>query len=102
MPDFVAPACPTTGPMGTLDNSCARSGVCSAQDCETVMLGITTKTRRPDLTTCTVDGEVVIFDRAAGFVHQLNATASRIWDACDGTHSVEDIAAQLMERFEGT
>jgi Coenzyme PQQ synthesis protein D (PqqD) len=59
------------------------------------------KTRRPDLTTCTVDGEVVILDRAAGYVHQLNPTASEIWAACDGQHSPQDIAARLRERFTG-
>jgi hypothetical protein len=59
------------------------------------------KTRRPDLTTCTVDGEVVILDRAAGYVHQLNPTASEIWAACDGQHSPQDIAARLQERFNG-
>jgi coenzyme PQQ synthesis protein D (PqqD) len=59
------------------------------------------KTRRPDLTTCNVDGEVVILDRVAGYVHQLNPTASEIWDACDGQHSPRDIAARLQERFNG-
>src|SRR3954464_3625915 len=60
------------------------------------------KMRRPDLLTCTVDGEIVILDRAAGYVHQLNATASQIWRACDGQHSVEEIAAQVTEQFEST
>ena len=58
------------------------------------------KLPRPDLITSTVDGEIVILDRAAGYVHQLNATASQIWRACDGRHSAEDIAAQVTERFE--
>ena len=47
-----------------------------------------------------MDDEIVILDRAAGYVHQLNATASQIWRACDGRHSVEDIAAQVTERFD--
>jgi len=59
------------------------------------------KTRRPDLMTCTVDGEVVILDRAAGFVHQLNPTASHIWSACDGGHEVDEIAAGVAASFEG-
>jgi PqqD family protein of HPr-rel-A system len=59
------------------------------------------KIRRPDLTTCTVDGELVILDRAAGYVHHLNPTASEIWEACDGRHSAADIAARLQERFNG-
>jgi hypothetical protein len=57
------------------------------------------KLRRSDLLTCAVDDEIVILDRTAGYVHQLNATASQIWRACDGNHSVEDIAAQVTERF---
>ena len=58
------------------------------------------KTRRPDLMTCTVDGEVVILDRAAGFVHHLNPTASQIWSACDGGHEVDQIAAGVAASFE--
>ncbi len=58
------------------------------------------KTQRSDLTVCTVDGEVVILDRAAGFVHQLNATASHIWRACDGAQSVDEIAERLTARFQ--
>jgi hypothetical protein len=59
------------------------------------------KLRRPDLITSTVDGEIVVLDRAAGYVHQLNATASQIWRACDGRQSVEDIVAQVTEHFGG-
>ena len=56
--------------------------------------------RRSDLITSAVDEEIVVLDRAAGYVHQLNATASQIWRACDGRHSVEDIAAQVTQRFD--
>jgi hypothetical protein len=59
------------------------------------------KTRRPNLTTSTVDGEIVILDRESGYVHQLNPTASEIWAACDGRHSADDMAARLQERFTG-
>jgi PqqD family protein of HPr-rel-A system len=59
------------------------------------------KTPRPDLTTCTVDGEVVILDRAAGLVHHLNATASQIWRSCEDARSVNDIAARVAACFEG-
>jgi Coenzyme PQQ synthesis protein D (PqqD) len=59
------------------------------------------KTRRPDLLTSWVDGEVVILDRVTGFVHQLNPTASYIWGACDGRHDVGEIAAGIASDFEG-
>jgi len=48
---------------------------------------------------CTVEGDVVILDRMKGYVHQLNATASHIWTACDGRHSVDEIAASLGASF---
>lgn len=48
---------------------------------------------------CTVDGDLVILDRARGYVHQLNTTASHIWNACDGHHSVDEIAANLGTSF---
>ena len=58
------------------------------------------KSQRPDLVTCTVDDEIVILDRAAGYVNQLNGTASQIWRACDGSNTAEDIAAQVTEHCE--
>jgi len=42
---------------------------------------------------------VVILDRVRGYVHQLNATAGHIWSACDGRHSVDEIAASLSASF---
>jgi hypothetical protein len=54
---------------------------------------------RPDLVTRTVDGELIILDRTAETVHHLNATATYIWSACDGTHSANDIAASLTASF---
>lgn len=62
----------------------------------TIMLPI----RRSDLVTRILDGEAVILDRTAGRIHQLNATASCIWNACDGTHSPADIATHVAARFD--
>lgn len=47
-----------------------------------------------------VGGEVVILDRVAGVVHQLNPTASYIWTACDSS-PVDEIAAGLAADFAG-
>lgn len=47
-----------------------------------------------------IEGEVVILDRAAGVVHQLNATAGRVWSSCDGTASTQAIAEQLVADYE--
>jgi Coenzyme PQQ synthesis protein D (PqqD) len=46
-----------------------------------------------------VDGEVVILDRQSDLIHQLNHTASYIWDLCDGQSTVGEIANQLAAAF---
>jgi methyltransferase-like protein len=46
-----------------------------------------------------VEGEMVVLDRHHEFIHQLNLTATYIWERCDGKASLEDIAAQLAETF---
>ncbi len=56
--------------------------------------------QRSDITRETVNGEAVILDRRSQQIHQLNETASFIWDRCDGTMSVPDIIALVTERFD--
>jgi hypothetical protein len=46
-----------------------------------------------------VEEEAVVLDRQHGFIHQLNLTATYIWERCEGNASIEDIAAQLAEAF---
>jgi hypothetical protein len=58
--------------------------------------------RRSDLDARTVDGELVILDRAKGTVHRLNETASSIWNDCDGNRTTAEIAARLAERVQRT
>lgn len=55
--------------------------------------------RRTDLIVRVMDGETVILDRQKSLVHQLNQTASYIWQQCDGTATVETIAARLAAAF---
>lgn len=59
-------------------------------------------TRRSDVVSRVVDGEVVILDRPTGNVHRLNATASLIWDHCDGASTPADIAAHVAAHFDRT
>jgi hypothetical protein len=55
---------------------------------------------RQGLSTRVVDGERVILDRESGQVHQLNSTASFVWDrVCDGAGPSE-IAAELSRSFD--
>ena len=56
--------------------------------------------RRTDVNARMVDGEVVVLDRQAGLIHQLNQTASYIWDRCDGQSTVAEIANQLAAAFD--
>jgi hypothetical protein len=53
-----------------------------------------------DLTIRELDGEMVILDRQAGLVHQLNRTASCIWEACDGSATPAELAEVVARTFE--
>ena len=57
-------------------------------------------TRRSDVRTQVVDGETVVLDERAGQIHQLNRTASFIWQTCDGSKSVKDITRLLSQEFD--
>jgi hypothetical protein len=56
--------------------------------------------RRADVNVRVVDGETVVLDRRLRQVHQLNVTASHVWERCDGRHAVTDIAEDLVEAFD--
>src|SRR5215475_8639255 len=47
-----------------------------------------------------VEGETVILDRREGLIHQLNRTASYVWDRCDGQSTLVDIGQQLVATFD--
>jgi Coenzyme PQQ synthesis protein D (PqqD) len=56
--------------------------------------------RRSDLSYRTIDGQTVILDREGGWLHQLNPTASFIWDCCDGTSKISEIIDRLVDAYE--
>jgi Coenzyme PQQ synthesis protein D (PqqD) len=56
--------------------------------------------RRSDVSVRVVEGETVVFDRQGGVIHQLNHTASWIWERCDGTSTVDAIIDQLAQVFD--
>ena len=56
--------------------------------------------QREDIHTRVVDEEVVILDRQQNLIHQLNGTATYIWDCCDGSTSLQEIAIQFAEAFD--
>jgi hypothetical protein len=55
--------------------------------------------QRLDLSVREVDSEVIVLDRQANQIHQLNYTASFIWRRCDGRHSTDDIIREFTECF---
>ena len=46
-----------------------------------------------------VDNEVLIFDKKDNKIHQLNETASFIWEKCDGINSIDVIVSELVSDF---
>jgi hypothetical protein len=55
--------------------------------------------RRTNVSSRTVEGETVVLDRSNEQIHQLNQTASYIWERCDGVRTLQAIAQQLAESF---
>jgi len=42
----------------------------------------------------------LLYDSGAGILHVINRTAEFVWEMCDGSHSVEDIAEAMPDAFE--
>jgi hypothetical protein len=56
--------------------------------------------RRDDLSSREVEGERILLDDTTKQVHQLNLTASFIWQRCDGGHTVAQIVDALVQAFD--
>jgi hypothetical protein len=55
---------------------------------------------RPDLAIENADGELIVLDKAAGKVHQLNSSASFVWDCLSDGLAIDEIALKLSEAFD--
>ena len=56
--------------------------------------------RRPEgLVARQIDGEFVLLDTESEQIHQLNQTASFIWQACDGV-TAETVAKAVATEFD--
>jgi hypothetical protein len=55
---------------------------------------------RPDLATEMVDGEMIVLDKAAGQIHQLNSSASFIWGCLVDGHGPDEMALTLSDAFD--
>ncbi|MBI2880758.1 MAG: PqqD family protein [Candidatus Tectomicrobia bacterium] len=57
--------------------------------------------RRSDVFDRPLEEEAVLYDPADSVMHTLNATAALIWRLCDGTHTPEEIARGVCEKYDG-
>ena len=48
------------------------------------------------------DGRSIVYIPQTGEIKILNATGTAILSLCDGKHSLKDIAAEIVNQFEGT
>lgn len=48
------------------------------------------------------DGTAVLVDPVTGAACALNATGARVWQLCDGSRTLDEIAAALAEEFDVT
>ena len=55
---------------------------------------------RTDVECVVVDGEAVVYDPVAGEVHHLNATATVVWQCCDGAGTVDALVADLARTYQ--
>jgi len=88
--------------MSTRGVSCTRSarcGVALRASWGWGPMALDVPQRRSDVRVRVVDGETVVFDRRRGLIHALNPTAHFIWERCDGTATIADIAQQLAAAF---
>jgi hypothetical protein len=56
--------------------------------------------RGPDTPGRDVAGEVVVVTARDSVLHSLNATATFVWDRADGTRTLEQIAAAMLDEFD--
>jgi hypothetical protein len=56
--------------------------------------------KRANVRVRVIDEETIVLDRRQGLIHQLNQTASFVWERCDGRCTLEEIATRLMEAFD--
>jgi len=46
-----------------------------------------------------LDNELVVYDARSAEAFVLNPTAARIWELCDGKHSIEAIAREIASDY---
>lgn len=47
-----------------------------------------------------LEGEALVVDPKRGYLYPLNPVGARIWELCDGLHTVHGIVDLLVEEFD--
>jgi coenzyme PQQ synthesis protein D (PqqD) len=55
--------------------------------------------RSADVTLQRVGNEAILHDRRNGRAHVINSSAARIWDLCDGSATVDEIAERFAASY---
>lgn len=56
--------------------------------------------KSPGLVEQTVDGEIVVLDKKSGLIHQLNSTASDIWQCLQNNSTLQELTAYVSARYD--
>lgn len=56
--------------------------------------------QRANLAVSQVDDQMVVLDREAGQIHQLNGVARFVWECCDGKTSQEEMVSRLQDVYD--
>lgn len=54
---------------------------------------------RDDLAVVELDGEAVVFDEVSCDLHYLNPTATLVFGLCDGSGTVDELAADIAAAY---
>ena len=54
---------------------------------------------RVDVEHVVIDGEAVIYDARGEAIHHLNATATVVWQCCDGAGTLEELVDDLAASY---
>lgn len=58
--------------------------------------------RRENIVTQQLDGEVLVYDLAKNKAFCLNETSAIVWEMCDGNHTIGEISRKLSERLNSS
>jgi PqqD family protein of HPr-rel-A system len=55
--------------------------------------------RKKGLVIDEIDADLLVYDPKSDHLHLLNATASTIWELCDGSRASQEIVEEIVKHF---